>query len=187
MKAKLLFLVLFLKLYLISFSQMTNTDLLTIDSVLKVCQTEAVGKLFGSFKSFYSNKVFTNENLKGKVVFANFWFAACPPCMAELPELNNLFDSLKTNNKFELISFTYEKQKVIKQIVKKYKIRYKVLSISPADCDRLILKSSFPNSILINKNGIIAFMKIGGSKDQLEIKETIFKDYYPKILKELTN
>ncbi len=30
------------------------------------------------------------NDLKGKVVVINFWFEACPPCIAELPALNQL-------------------------------------------------------------------------------------------------
>ena len=158
---------------------------MTMDSLLKARQTEAIGKQFGVFKTTYKTRIVTNENLKGKVVFINFWFAACPPCIAELPGLNNLYDTLKNNNNFEFISFTFENQKVIKEIVKKYKIKYKVVSVSPSDCNRLINNSSFPSSVLIDRNGIIKFLKAGGSKDKSEIKDIIFKDYYPKILSEI--
>ena len=185
MKPKLLFLILTLTQYFVCFSQKKNVDLLTMDSLLKARQTEAIGKQFGFFETTYKNLIITNEDLKGKVVFINFWFAACPPCIAELPELNKLYDTLKNNDGFEFISFTFEKQKVIKEIIKKYKIKYKVLSVSPADCNRLINNSSFPSSVLIDKNGIIKFLKAGGSKDKLEIKDIIFNDYYPKILSEI--
>ena len=67
MKTKLLFLILFLTQYFFSFSQRKNVDLLTMDSLLKARQTEAIGKQFGVFKTTYKNRKVTNENLKGIV------------------------------------------------------------------------------------------------------------------------
>lgn len=34
-------------------------------------------------------------SLKGKVVFINFWATWCPPCRAEMPTINTLYNKLK--------------------------------------------------------------------------------------------
>ncbi len=31
-------------------------------------------------------------DLKGKVIFLNFWATWCPPCIAEMPGINNIHD-----------------------------------------------------------------------------------------------
>ncbi|WP_257574640.1 TlpA family protein disulfide reductase [Hydrobacter penzbergensis] len=38
--------------------------------------------------------------LKGKVVFINFWATWCPPCRAEMPSLNDLYNQLKDDKRF---------------------------------------------------------------------------------------
>lgn len=51
---------------------------------------------------------FTNANgqtqstsdFKGKVVFINFWATWCPPCRAEMPSLNELYNQFKNDNRF---------------------------------------------------------------------------------------
>ncbi|MDA8432453.1 MAG: TlpA disulfide reductase family protein, partial [Nitrospiraceae bacterium] len=43
-----------------------------------------------TLKDLRGNHV-TLSSLKGKVVLLNFWATWCPPCVAEMPELNKLY------------------------------------------------------------------------------------------------
>lgn len=38
------------------------------------------------------------EQFRGKVVFLNIWATWCPPCVAEMPGINKLFNELKDDN-----------------------------------------------------------------------------------------
>jgi len=38
-----------------------------------------------------------SENTKGKVVFLNFWFTTCKPCIMEIPDLNKIYQKYKNN------------------------------------------------------------------------------------------
>ena len=37
----------------------------------------------------------TLSDLRGKVVLGNFWTIGCPPCRAEMPAIENIYQSLK--------------------------------------------------------------------------------------------
>ena len=58
-----------------------------------------------------ADAVFTNasgtavslSSLKGKVVFLNFWATWCPPCIAEMPGINELYKSFSNREDIEFI------------------------------------------------------------------------------------
>lgn len=45
-------------------------------------------------------KMMSTADLKGKVVFINFWATWCPPCRAEMPSLNILYNEFKEDDRF---------------------------------------------------------------------------------------
>ncbi|MDP4285645.1 MAG: TlpA disulfide reductase family protein [Bacteroidota bacterium] len=155
---------------------------LNIDSILRAQEAQAIGKQLDSFTAYYQGKKFTNKNLVGKTVFINFWNTTCAPCMAELTELNHLYDTLKSHKNFEFISFTFDPPNVVERTRKKYGITYKVFSVTIADCGRLSRNMGYPVSMIVDRLGHIQFCKTGGSMDKEEIRHRIFTTYYPQIV-----
>lgn len=49
-----------------------------------------------TLKSMQS-KIFPMASLKGKVVFMNLWATWCPPCIAEMPNIQSLYDKIKSD------------------------------------------------------------------------------------------
>src|SRR5690606_16925021 len=54
---------------------------------------------------------FDFKQAEGKVVFINFWATWCPPCIAEMPSIDNLYADYKDQVVFLLVS--NEKSKTI--------------------------------------------------------------------------
>ncbi len=48
------------------------------------------------FKDAKGNQVDLGD-LKGKVIFLNFWATWCPPCRAEMPSVNKLYKQFKAD------------------------------------------------------------------------------------------
>ena len=48
-------------------------------------------------------KTWVLSELKGQVVFINFWTTWCPPCMKELPSMQKLYEPLPTD-KFKMLA-----------------------------------------------------------------------------------
>lgn len=49
---------------------------------------------------------------RGKTIFLNFWATWCPPCIAEMPDINNLYNEVGSDVAFLLISVDKEEDKV---------------------------------------------------------------------------
>ncbi len=48
------------------------------------------------------------SQLKGKVVFVNFWASWCPPCKEEMPSIEALHRELLRNESFRMITIIYK-------------------------------------------------------------------------------
>jgi len=161
---------------------------MTADSFLVLMEkknSEFINKPFPQFSVSSNNKECSNSTLKGKVVFINFWFAACPPCMAEMDELNKLFDKFHQHKNFEFISFTFEKPEKIALIKKKFKIGYAIYSISKDECYRLNNNNGFPTSIILDSMEAVRYIHPGDQLNKQEIKKYFYSKVYPLITKEL--
>jgi len=94
-------------------------------------------------------------NLKqsqGKPVLINFWATWCAPCLAELPELNALYQKYKDEVDFYFIS--QENPDILKTFLsaKSYNLPvYTQVSKAPSSLNT----NSLPSTYLINSNGKI--------------------------------
>lgn len=48
------------------------------------------------------------EDLKGKVVFINFWATWCPPCIAEMPTIQTLYENFKNDDEVKFLILEVE-------------------------------------------------------------------------------
>jgi len=101
------------------------------------------------------------EELKGKVVFVNFWATWCPPCRAELPMIQNLYEDYKgkvvfvfvTNEEWPTVSSFFDENEYSLPV-------YNSISIPPVEFRKT---QSIPASYLISKKGTIVVQKVGAA------------------------
>ena len=67
---------------------------------------------------FEGNNVFLSD-LKGKWIIFNYWADWCPPCIKEIPELNNLQRNYSNKLKVFLINFDMLEGEELNQQLKK--------------------------------------------------------------------
>lgn len=105
--------------------------------------------------------VFLNDNeqrvpladLKGKVVFINFWATWCPPCKAEMPSIQVLKDKFKGNDsvEFMLVEIDGEKEKA-NTFMKKGKMDLPIY-YPDSSIPREWLGGSIPTTVILDKEG----------------------------------
>jgi len=99
--------------------------------------------------------------LKGKVVFINFWATWCPPCIAEMPSIQALYDKKKNSPDFVfLIVETDGNLKKALQFMEKN--QYSLPTYTPnTPIPPEFLGSGIPTTVILDKRGQIAFKHEG--------------------------
>ena len=93
------------------------------------------------------------KNLRGKVLFLNFWGTWCPPCRAEWPTVQKLYDLKKDKLEFVLIAMQ-DQEEDVKNFLKENNYTVPVY-IAESPLDPKVLPVAFPTTYLIGKDGRI--------------------------------
>lgn len=129
------------------------------------------------FKS-YEGKIQSTSDLKGKVVFINFWASWCPPCIAEFPSIEVLYSKFKDNKNIVFLMINMdEKMATGKQFLDKNNFSlpiFQAVSNVPSE----IYSGSLPTTIVLDKNGIMrlhheGFANYDGEKFYFQIKQLL--------------
>ncbi|SHG39960.1 TlpA family protein disulfide reductase [Winogradskyella jejuensis] len=98
------------------------------------------------------------NQFKGKVILINFWATWCPPCIAEMPSLQKLYD--KYEGKVEFLFVTNDPIEKIEAFKAKNNYTFPVYQIDSYPPNQLTTKS-IPRTLIINKKGEIVMDKSG--------------------------
>ncbi|HAT66103.1 MAG TPA: thiol-disulfide oxidoreductase [Flavobacteriaceae bacterium] len=105
----------------------------------------------------------TNINFnqsEGKVTLVNFWATWCPPCVAEMPSLQNLYDEYRGAVDFYFVSL--ESPETLEKFIQKKGYRLPIY-IPQEQLPDGLETNSFPTTYLISKNGEIVIDKVGAA------------------------
>ena len=98
------------------------------------------------------------SNYHGKPTLINFWFTRCPPCIEEMPVLNEL--KREHGNEFNFISITYENKESVESFLKKHEFNFDHIISADKLIEDLDVKA-YPLNLFIDKNGVIKYAKDG--------------------------
>lgn len=110
-----------------------------------------------------NGKVITLNQLKGKVVFLNFWATWCPPCLAEMPSINKLYEQHKQNDDvvFILLDADSDFEKA-NGYMKARKYTMPVYQMASSVPDQ-IFAGSLPTTVVFDKQGRLSFKHEGAA------------------------
>lgn len=172
-----------MKIYLIILLSVFALPVLAQEAQVKWATQETFfedlgGKELPDFKGLTVNKkAFSSADLKNQVTVINFWFEKCPPCIAEMPELNKLQIKYGKNG-VRFIGITHDLPANAKRFQKKSGYKYEIVSLSMDEIRRLNINHGFPSNILVGKDGkiIYATANISFTDPQFKAKSVLFEE-----------
>jgi len=145
-----------------------------------------VGCKLPDFKAQTVNgKTFSLKELSGKVIVINFYFAACAPCVAEIPALNKLEIEYK-NKDVVFIAFTKDPTASALNFIKENGFKYNVITNLESLETRFCILGGWPTNMVIDKTGTLRQIFSGGRTDE-EAKIEAYNEMKPMIEKCLNN
>ena len=103
----------------------------------------------------------TTESVRGKVVVFNFWFTTCPPCIQELPELNELYEKYKDEEDIIFLYLSREKLETIKDYIPKDKSLQQLPIYKIVTDDEFFATSGIPTTFIVNSDGEVIVKDLG--------------------------
>jgi thiol-disulfide isomerase/thioredoxin len=102
-------------------------------------------------------------NQKGKVIFMNFWATWCPPCIAEMPTINELQQKLKNNKNiiFIMVDTDHNFSKSV-PFMSEHHFNlplYQANNMIPEN----LLGNAIPTTVIFDKGGKMVFRHEGGA------------------------
>ncbi|WP_271424899.1 TlpA family protein disulfide reductase [Aequorivita sinensis] len=112
------------------------------------------------------------EQFRGKVIFINLWATWCPPCVAEMPSINKMYNDID-KDKVEVLMISFDR-KFEKAIDYKKRNNFDFEVYSPiAAMPRMYESQSIPTTYVINSKGELVFTH----KGMADYDRQDFKDF----------
>jgi peroxiredoxin len=132
-------------------------------------------------KTFGGNTIKLSD-LRGKVILVNVWASWCPPCRAEMPAIERVFQAYK-NRRFMVLAINSTVQDKVADahdFAIKNKFSFPIFLDESGEITRLYHVQSLPTSFFIGPDGIIREVVVGGP-----MSEALLSSRIEKLLKEL--
>lgn len=103
------------------------------------------------------------SELRGQIVLINFWASWCPPCKAEMPDLQSIYTEYKDQG-FTLLAINLtsgDNQDSAKAYVLENQYNFPVLFDLNGSVNNLYNVRAVPTSYLVDEHGIIQAVIIG--------------------------
>jgi peroxiredoxin len=114
------------------------------------------------------------SDLKGKIVFINFWATWCGPCRTEVPAFVELQEKFGAENLAILgISVDQGDLSVVKEFAKSYNINYEILYANAEVVGTYGGIRSIPTTFVVDRDGYLRDRKVGFPG----------KDYFVQVVK----
>jgi cytochrome c biogenesis protein CcmG, thiol:disulfide interchange protein DsbE len=108
-----------------------------------------------------SGKTLSRDNFGGKLLVLNFWATWCPPCVQEMPSLNQFQEELKGAGVVVLAVSVDHNADAYKRFVQRFGLRFETARDEKADIPASYGTYKYPETYVINAKGEVLEKFIG--------------------------
>lgn len=154
-------------------------------------ENKAVESVNGDAKMVHGNKIglskgdtafdFTLKDLEGndvklsdfqgKKVFLNFWATWCPPCKAEMPHMQNFYESKAKEMNVEILAVNLSKEDKgidkVKKFAEDYRLTFPILLDEKGDIGIKYRSFAIPTTYVLNTEGKIEQKIVGPMNEEM--------------------
>ncbi|MFW2366648.1 MAG: TlpA disulfide reductase family protein [Desulforhopalus sp.] len=106
-------------------------------------------------------KTWTLSELKGQVVFVNFWATWCPPCREEMPSMQNLYTT-QPKDQFKMLAILNKDDPALADnFAAKLGITMPILNDEDNTAGKKYGLTGLPETFIVDKKGVIRQKFIG--------------------------
>ena len=102
------------------------------------------------------------SDLSGRVVFLNLWATWCGPCVAEMPSLQALYDSLK-NEPVAFLTVSDEPLDTLQRFTKRKGLSMPMFQSVSTKPEKFEFEG-FPTTLILDKTGTVVLAEEGGRR-----------------------
>jgi cytochrome c biogenesis protein CcmG/thiol:disulfide interchange protein DsbE len=115
------------------------------------------------------------SNLRGQVVVLNIWASWCPPCRAEMPALQRVYESNQDRGLHVLgIHTTFQDREAAAiEFAMQQDISFPILLDRSGLVSRMYQMRALPTTFFIDRAGIIQEVVIGGRLNDVSLQTTV--------------
>ena len=103
----------------------------------------------------------TLSDFRGKSVFVNFWATWCPPCRAEMPDIETIYQEYKDKDLVVIGVDLREAPDSVRRFVEDGGYNWTFVIDSDGEVATSYWVASIPTSFFVDKHGIIRVIQIG--------------------------
>lgn len=107
-----------------------------------------------------NGQAFDFKDLEGKVVLVNFWATWCPPCIAEMPSLQELYTDY--GDRIAFVFVAHDERKKVNNFLNKKGYNFPVY-FEESHSPNVLTVESIPTTFIIDKKGRIVIEKTGAA------------------------
>ena len=105
----------------------------------------------------------------GDVIIVNFWATWCPPCKAEMPDINAFYETHQAEGLVVLAVNAKESESLVRPFIDANGFTFPVLLDPAGSIVNQYQVRSFPTTVIIDRDGVVRHIQVGMiSAEELE-------------------